>query len=157
MEGQRHKPSSISRNPHYIHLENQYVPWTPVKKPLSQSKVALITAGGFYIPPQEPFSDVDNKGDHTFRELPYTLRTGGHLIVHAHYDHQWVLQDINCLLPLERFTELEQEGVIGQLAETHYSFMGSIPDPLPLVADTAPEVARRMRDRGVDICVLASS
>jgi hypothetical protein len=98
--------------------------------------------------------DVDNRGDYTFRELPRSLCTGDYLISHSHYDHKWVLEDIDRLLPLEVFSGLEEEGVIGELAEIRYSFMGSIPNPLRLIADTAPEAARRMQDKGVDACVL---
>jgi hypothetical protein len=153
----RYDPTSVSINPNYIHLENSFVPWAPIRKPLSESRVALVTAGGLYVPGQEPFTDEGNRGDPTFRELPRTLRTGDYLISHTHYDHQWVLQDMNCLLPLEVCEQLAREGIIGGVVEVHYGFMGSIPNPLPLVADTAPEVARRMRERGVDVCVLGPS
>ena len=155
MRKQRYEPQSVSGNPNYVHIENDYVPWTPLKKPLSQSKFALVTMGGLHLPSQEPFIDVESRGDYTFRELPRTLRTGDYLIAHTHYNHEWALQDINCLLPLEVFSNLEEEGIIGEVTETHYSFMGSNPDPLPLIADTAPEVAQRMRGRGVDVCVLS--
>ena len=147
----------LSLNPHYIHLENEFVPWTPLEKTLSECKVALVTMGGLYIPPQEPFTDLDNTGDHSFRELPRDLRNGGFQISHTHYNHEWVLEDLNCLLPLDHFESLISEGVIGDLATTHYAFMGSIPNPLGLVVDTGPEVARRMRDDGVNVSVLTSS
>ena len=153
----RYEPRSVSLNPNYIHIENDYTPWTPVPKPLSESTVALVTMGGLHLPDQPAFTDMDNRGDTSFRELPRTLRTGDFLVAHTHYDHKWVLEDMNCLLPLEIFAELEREGVIGALADTHYAFMGSIPNPLALIADTAPEVARRMKARGVDVCLLTST
>lgn len=153
----RYEPRAVSLNPHYVHIENDYVPWTPLKKPVRQSTVALVTMGGLHLPNQKPFEDVDNHGDTTFRELPRALRTGGYLVAHTHYDHKWVMEDVNCLLPLDIFTELEMHGVIRKLAETHYAFMGSVPNPLRLIADTAPEMAKQMRNRSIDVCVLAAT
>lgn len=153
----KHLPETLSTNKNYIHLENEFVPWAPLKKPLKNSKVALVTMGGFYLPGQLPFTDEDNRGDPTFRELPRTVRTGDCGIAHTHYEHRWVEEDINCLFPLDIFTALEEEGVIAELSDRHFSFMGSIPNPLPLVVDTAPEVARRMREDKVDFSVLAST
>ena len=157
MEKSRYPPHELSTNVHYVHIENSFVPWATLKKPLSETKVALVTTAGLHLPSQSPFADEENRGDFTFRELPRTVRTGDCHIAHTHYEHKWVLEDINCLLPVEVFTELETEGVIGELAETHYSFMGSIPNPIRLIVDTAPEVAQRMRDNEVDLSVLNST
>ena len=66
-------------------------------------------------------------------------------------------EDINCIFPIDRFRELEAEGVIGGLAEISYSFMGLIPDPASLINDTAPDAARRLKDAGVDAAFLAST
>ena len=153
----RHSPESVSTNPHYIHIENQFIPWAPLHKSLGESKVALVTMGGLYLPDQAPFTDEDNQGDHTFRELPGSVRTGDYLIAHTHYEHKWVLEDINCLLPVEIFRDLEVEGAIGRMSERHFAFMGSIPNPTHLISDTAPEVARLMVADRVDVSVLTST
>lgn len=156
-EPKRYKPSDVCNNPHYIHIENEFVPWTLLKKPLNESKVALVTMGGFYMDDQEPFEDIDDWGDATFRELPRSLKTGDAHIAHKKYDHKWVKEDLNVLLPLAVFEEFEEEGLIGGLADIHYGFMGSIPDPVRLIVDTSPEVARRMLSRDVDIAVLCAT
>ena len=154
MEDYRFAPESLSTNPYYIHLENQFIPWAPLQKPLSASKVCLVTMGGLYLPNQRPFSDEGNQGDHTFRVLPRSVCTGDYLIAHTHYEHKWVMEDINCLLPIDIFRDLEAEGTIGMIADHHFSFMGSIPNPVQLVADTAPHVANLMVSDGVDVSVL---
>ena len=153
----RYAPGDVCNNPHYIHIENEFVPWTPLKKPLNESKVALVTMGGLYLKDQAPFEDIDDWGDATFRELTRSLRTGDCLIAHKKYEHRWVKEDLNVLLPLAVFERFEDENLIGELADTHYAFMGSIPDPMRLIVDTAPEVARRMRSREVDIALLCST
>ena len=114
--------------------------------------------GGLYLPSQKPFDEIVGKvGDSSFRELPRELRTGDYLIAHRGYNYKWVLEDMKCLLPLEIFSDLEEEGIIGELSETHYSFMGSFLNPILLVADSAPEVCQRMREDGVNVCVLSST
>ena len=61
------------------------------------------------------------------------------------------------MFPLDRFIELEREGVIGELAEDNYSFMGFIQRPDLLMTETAPEVARRLKADGVQAVVLTST
>ena len=158
IEFSRYKPRELNNNPNYVHIENNFVPWTTLEKPLNECKISLVTMGGIYTLSQDPFDEiVGNEGDSSFRELSRDLHKGNFLIAHRGYDHKWVLEDLNCLLPLEIFAKLEEEGLIGELADIHYSFMGSILNPLRLIADNAPEVGRRLRKNDVDVCVLAST
>ena len=126
------------------------VPWTPLRKPLSEARFALMTSGGLYLDGQEPFV-LSN--DPTYREIPRETMQRDIRVAHSGYDVNGPLQDMNCLLPLRRFEELEKEGVIGSLAETNYSFNGSIPDVTNLQA-WPHEVAGKMRQEGVDAVVL---
>ena len=66
-------------------------------------------------------------------------------------------EDVNCIFPLDRMVELEQEGVIGGLASTNYSFMGYIQRPDLLSTETAPQVAKRLKADGVQAVVLTST
>src|SRR5512143_1324007 len=45
------------------------VPWTPLSKPLSACRVALVSSAGFVAPGQEPFDEKKKGGDPTFREI----------------------------------------------------------------------------------------
>ena len=53
--------------------------------------------------------------------------------------------------------ELALEGVVGRLNHRHFSFMGAIHDPGPLVEQTAPEVAAKLAGDGVDAALLTPS
>jgi hypothetical protein len=48
-------------------------PWSPFKKRLSESKVAVMTTGGVYVEGQQPF---DTDGDWSFREIPLDTPLG---------------------------------------------------------------------------------
>ena len=134
--------------------ESESIPWATLTKPLSQCRVALITTGGVYIEGQEPFN-VD--GDWSYREIPKDTPKERFRIAHKAYDISGAQQDVNCVFPIERLREIEAEGMIGELAPINYGFMGYIPKPEGLIADTAPEVARRLRDAGVDAVLIGTT
>lgn len=141
-------------DPCFEYSVNHFVPWTPLAKPLSQCRVALVSSAGVHSKDDQPF-DADNPlGDCTFREIPSSAAPGDLAIAHSHYDHRYADEDLNCVFPLWRLGELATFGTIGELAAVNYSFMGFIPEPLALVADTAPRVARDLRQAGVDAVFL---
>lgn len=135
------------------------IPWTSLRVPLPQAKVALVTTGGFYVEGQKPYETdgPEGLGDWSYRAIPRATPRDQLRIAHLHYDLSGPRQDVNCVFPLDRFAELEQEGLIGRLAETSYSFMGFIQRPEQLMAETAPEVARLLKADGVDAVFLTAT
>ena len=131
------------------------IPWAPLKKPLSQSRLCLITSGGLYLPEQTPFA-VENREDFdvSYRELPSYI-VSGFLIRHAHYDHTDAEQDINVVYPIDRLHEMAKEGVVKELAPTNYSITGYIPDPAPFLESTCKELPLKLWDQEVDAALLA--
>jgi D-proline reductase (dithiol) PrdB len=130
------------------------MPWTPYKGRPSEQTIALVTTGGLYLKDQQPPFDTESiHGDPGFREIPRTVRQEEIGIAHAHFDHSLAEQDINIIFPIQRLIELEEEGVVGKLADTHYSF-SYVNDVEPLVTETAPEVIRRLESEGVDVLLL---
>lgn len=125
------------------------VPWTPLSKPLSACRVALVTSCGVYLRSDPPF---DLSGDPSFRELPASVSAADIGLAHAHYDHQSAQADLNVVFPLDRLRELAAEGRIGAVAPRHYSFMGAT--PAEGIRETAPEVARRLKADAVDVVLL---
>jgi D-proline reductase (dithiol) PrdB len=70
------------------------------------------------------------------------------------FDVRGIETDKNLAIPLDRLKSLAREGVIGEVAPRHFSFMGSIAAPGRLIARTAPEVARALLDDAVDAVLL---
>ena len=108
---------------------------------------------------QPPFETdgPEQLGDWSFRAIPKDTPRDKINVSHLHYDLSGPREDINCVFPLDRFAEMEMDGTIGKLAETAYSFMGFIQRPDLLMAETAPEVALRLKNAGVDAVFLAST
>lgn len=101
---------------------NHDVAWTPFRKPLAESCVAIVSTGGFYLEGDEPF-DVDNAdGEANFRTIPSNFDKEKLKIAHTHYPHERVNEDINVLFPVERLKELVEAKVIGKLSPNFYSF-----------------------------------
>ena len=75
-------------------------------------------------------------------------------INHLHINTDFAKQDINVMLPLERFRELESEKIIGKLAPTAYSYYGFQLDPGKLLRKTMPLVAADMHAEGVEAVFL---
>jgi D-proline reductase (dithiol) PrdB len=125
------------------------IPWTPLRKPLSDCTVALISTGGVHLRSDHPFN---LNSDSTFRVIPKDAQPGDLAISHQAYDRTDALRDINLVFPIERLRELEAEHVIGRLAEDHYGFglMGSAAQLMPAIK----EVARRISASGVDLALL---
>lgn len=120
-------------------------PWTPLTKPLSKSCMALMTSGGLFLDGQEPFILTN---DPTYREIPRDTQQADIRVAHRGYDISGPLEDMNCMLPLRRFEELEEEGVIGSLAQTNYSFNGSVPD-MSNLREWPHQAVRTMREQEV--------
>src|SRR5437588_9131129 len=129
---------------------------TPLKKPLSECTVALITTAGLSLPDQPPFDVTIRMGDSSFREFP--AETSPQLLeMHQRswaFDQTGILRDRNLTFPLDRLREMHERGEIGAIAQYHYSFMGSIVGPRKLTNESAPEVARRLTDEQVDDVLL---
>jgi D-proline reductase (dithiol) PrdB len=132
------------------------VPWSPLRKPLADSRMALVSSAGFVLPSQEPFDDRIRGGDFGWREIP--AGTDASTLVETHrskaFDHSGLARDPNVAFPIDRLRELAELGRIGSVNGRHLSFMGSITAPGRLIRQTAPEAARLLVEDGVDVALL---
>ena len=123
------------------------LPWVVNNKPLSEKKVAIITTAGLNFREDHNFEFVDA----SYRALPRDLAASDILMTHAsvNYDRSGFQEDINVVFPIDRFKELESEGVIGRLADVNYSFMGG--GMLPDVYEAhVRDLAKLLKADGVD-------
>jgi len=132
------------------------VPWAPLEKPLSESRLAIVSSAGFVQRGQPPFDETVLGGDFSFREIPSDLDVSELVDFHRSksFDHTGMAQDPNLAFPLDRVRELAESGRIGSLARAHLSFMGSITAPGRLVRDTAPAAASTLVADEVDVALL---
>jgi D-proline reductase (dithiol) PrdB len=139
----------------YTPGESTDIPWAPVRKSLKESTVALVTTAGVHRRDQTPFDMQDRNGDPTYREIAGTAHADELMITHDYYDHSDADKDINIVFPIERLREYADEGIIGRVAPSHYSFMGHILGEhiTTLTRASALDVAARLKRERAD-CVL---
>lgn len=139
--------------PPYEWTVNETAPFTPFEKNLEECHVALLSTGGFYIKGKQlPFDP--EKNDLGFREIPKGIDVTELAVSHNYYDHTDADRDVNCVFPIERFRELEEEGYIGEFAPVNYTIMGRIFRRTALQNQIALEITKRLKQEGVDVLFL---
>lgn len=133
------------------------VAFTAPSAPLRASRVALISTAGLHLEQQQPFDRETQCGDCSFRAVGAEDDLSRLRLWWDGEQQHFASQDLNCAFPLQLLAELRDAGEIGSVAARHYSFSGAIPDPRPLLEDSAPAVAASLRDDGVDVVVIAPS
>jgi len=138
---------------------NGYIPWTALRKPVKQLTFSLMTSAGINIKSDPPFNMEREKreptwGDPTCREIPEYTTERDIDVNHLHINTSYIKQDINVMLPVKRFKEFEEEGIIGRLAPTCYSYYGFQLDAAVLLDTTMPKVAAKLSEEGVDAVLL---
>ena len=136
------------------------VPWTPLTKPLNRCRFALVTTAGIYVQGREPPFDTEREereptwGDPSYRTIPRDTPQEKIGACHLHISNRDLLADVNVVLPLDRFRELEAAGEIGSLAPTSYSVMGYQASNDEWRDRFGPEIASRMKEEAVDCAFL---
>ena len=130
------------------------LPFVRPKKPLERSRLALVTTGGVHLPDQPRFDIDDPAGDCSYREIPTTANDL--TWTHAYYRPDEG-SDLDAVFPLQTLRRLVSDGAVGELSARHFSFMGAIHDPTPLVGRKAPEVAGKLVEDQVDVVLLTPS
>ncbi len=137
-------------------IEHDDTPWTPMAKPLSESKLGLVTTAGLHVRGDKPFKSSHDGGDTSFRTIPRSASAADIIQTHTSlgFDHTGIYRDINVTLPIDRLPELVEQGKIGSLSDNYYSFMGALRDVTGIIEDSGPEVARLLKDEGVEVVLL---
>lgn len=145
----------IERNHHASNPRtNDGTAFTPLAKPLAESRVALVTTAGAHLDSQKPFHVETVAGDPTHRILPDDLDPASLRFTHTHYDTAPAEADPNCVFPIDRLHELVERGRIGEASPVHVGMMGFNPDPRPIQDELAPEVAAILADAEVDVAIM---
>ena len=132
------------------------VPWSPLKKPLKDCRLGLVTSAGFVLPGQTPFDESVRGGDFSFREIPAHADFSTLRDFHRSesFDHAALKLDPNIAFPWDRVRELATRGRIGSMNQRHLSFMGSITAPGRLIKESAPAAAQVFVEDAVDVALL---
>jgi D-proline reductase (dithiol) PrdB len=132
--------------PPYRWVVNQTVPWTPLKKPLRECRLALISSGGVMYRDQPRF----HREDASYRRIPKNAQPHDLSVWHFGYPTADAEQDPNCVFPIERLREFEAEGVIGELCDPAFAFMGGIYSARKVRDELAPQIVDELKRAHAD-------
>jgi D-proline reductase (dithiol) PrdB len=115
-------------------------PFTPLPKPVAQSRLALMTSSGHFVAGDdpEPFGVADMTQQQAIERIEEFVKEAPALssipmdtsndqlrVRHGGYDIRSARADPNVTLPLEILRELDGDKIIGDLARQAYSFVGA--------------------------------
>jgi D-proline reductase (dithiol) PrdB len=119
--------------------------------PLAQRRVAIVSSAALIRRGDQPF----HFGSAECRFLPASMPAGDILMSHVsiNFDRAGFQRDLNVVYPIDRLRELVAEGVIGGMAETNFTVMGST-DPAGMT-ETADQIAGQLRQERIDSVLLS--
>ena len=125
--------------------------WVPLKKPLAESRLALVASGGVYQAGQVAFHHRD---DTSYRAISTDVKVSDLRTSHFAYDQTAARADPNVVFPIESLRRMVESGRLGGLGPHSYTCMGGIYSSRRVREDLAPEIARRIREDEVDLVIL---
>jgi D-proline reductase (dithiol) PrdB len=125
--------------------------WCPVKKPVSQSRVALLTSAALRLASQEPFIPRE---DVSYRLVPSDPAAGEIIIDHHSGIGRVPKQDPEIVFPRTALAALAKEGIVGSLSPFHVSVMGGVRRQKEIEAELAPAIAAELIEAQVDLALL---
>jgi hypothetical protein len=143
-------------------------PFAPLEQPLSETRLALISAGGVYVvdddpmgpdgPTQQKSLDLITefiRGTPTLSAVPVETPDARLTARHPGYDARTAQRDINTVFPLAHLRTLAAQGTV-RLADTHYGFIGAT-SQTKLRKHVAPRWAEQMAASDVDAALLVAT
>ena len=131
---------------------NDGAPRAHPARPLAEATVAIVTSAGIHCRGDRPFG----REDPSFRVIPSDAGAGDLLQSHSSlaFDKTAFVRDVNVVFPIDRLAELVAERRIGRVGPRHYSVMGALHDVTTVRDETAPALAGRLVEDGVDVVLL---
>ena len=125
--------------------------WCPIKIPLSESRVAILSSAALRLALQEPFIPRE---DFSYRRVPSDPSAGEIIIDHHSGIGRVPKQDPEIVFPRTALASLHRLGVVGSLAPCHFSFMGGLRDHGRIENELAAAIANDLKESGVDLALL---
>ena len=124
-------------------------PWVK-PPPLAQCRIAIVTTAGVHRKGDRPFGP----GATDYRIIPGDTKAADLVMSHqsVNFDRTGFQEDHNVAFPLDRLHELAKQGVVGAVADFHYSFMGAT--QIRQLETKAKELAQLLKDDRVDAVLL---
>lgn len=125
--------------------------WCPLKKPLSQSRVTLLSSAALRLGGQKPFTPRE---DLTYRLVPSDPAAGDIIIDHHSGIGRVPRQDPEIVFPRSALAALAMRGVIGAVSPFYISFMGGLRRHKEIESELVPVIADDLKRFDADVALL---
>lgn len=125
--------------------------WYPEFKPVSRSRVALLSSAALRLADQPPFIPRE---DLSYRRVPSDPKAGSVVIDHHSGIGTVPKQDPEIVFPRTALADLAKQGVVGSLSPWHFSFMGGVRKHHEIETELAPAIAKDLIEAKVDLALL---
>lgn len=135
----------------WFHADQQ-APFTPPPKPLSESRLGLVSTAGAYVPGQVAYYYKD---DTSIRPIPANTPT--EKIHFSHVTENYLVEareDPGCVFPGEALAKLRTEGFVGALADNYFSCMGGIYSQRRVREELIPALEDAIDAEQIDLLLL---
>ena len=126
-------------------------PFKLLEKPLAESKLALVASGGVYVSGQIAFHFKD---DFSYRQVDTETPTAALRATHFAYDLTDARVDPNVVFPIDTLKKCVSEGLLGELSNPAYTFMGGIYSARKVRDILAPALADALEKDEVDVALM---
>ncbi len=142
-------------------------PFTPLDSPVTNARVGLLTTSGHFIAGDDPMpfgvSDMTQEeavariGEFlvdtpVLSEIPSDTPSSQLRVRHGGYDIRSALKDPNVTFPIDRLHEAKDEGRVGELAKTFFSFPGATAHGR--LRKELPGWVERIHEEDIDVMLL---
>lgn len=145
---------SLGYQPYRWYAADAPAAWQPLRKPLAESTLGLLSTSGAYALGQVAYHYRD---DCSIREIPSS--TPDTDLRFSHITENYLVdprRDPGCILPLRALRAMVARGVVGRLAERVLSCMGGVYSQRRVREEVAPAVLAAMRAQEVDAALLVA-
>ena len=125
--------------------------WCPITKPLARSPVALLSSAALRLAHQQPFIPRE---DLSYRRVSADPAAGEIIIDHHSGIGRVPKQDPEIVFPRTALAVLADQGIVGDLSPSHFSFMGGLRQHEEIENELAPAIAGELAKEHVDLALL---
>ena len=125
--------------------------WCPITKPLARSRVALLSSAALRLAHQQPFIPRE---DLSYRRVSADPAAGEIIIDHHSGIGRVPKQDPEIVFPRTALAVLADQGIVGELSPSHFSFMGGLRQHEEIENELAPAIAGELAKEHVDLALL---
>ena len=126
--------------------------FTQLRKPLSESRLGLISTAGTYVPGQIAYHYKDDTSIRTISgDTPIDDLRFSHIMQNYLEEAR---QDPCTVFPSEALTALAADGTIGELADNYFSCMGGIYSKNRVTTELIPALEAAVEKEKLDLLLL---